>query len=154
MDELDKKLLNIIQKGLPIESRPFLALAKELHITEEEAIIRIQNLKEKKYIRRLGGIFDSKKLGYCSTLCAINVPEHRIENISKVINAYSEVTHNYIRPHHYNMWFTVIAPSRKRLEEIILNIKNETGIEDIITLTSTKVFKVKATFNIAEGSNA
>ena len=150
MDEIDKKILNIIQKGLPLESRPFLVLSEELGITEEEIICRIQNLKEKKYIRRLGGIFDSRKLGYCSTLCAISVPEDRIEKIAEIINGYSEVTHNYIREHYYNMWFTIIACSRESLEEIILNIKNETGIEDIINLTSTKLFKIKATFKIAE----
>lgn len=150
MDEIDKKILNAIQKGLPIESRPFLALAKELHISEDEVISRIQNLKDKKYVRRLGGIFDSKKLGYCSTLCAFNVPEEMIEETSQVINSYSEVTHNYIRDHHYNMWFTIIASSRERLEEIIYDIKSETGIEDTIALTASKLFKVKAAFKITE----
>ena len=141
MEELDKKLLNIIQQGLPIESRPFLVLAKELEITEEEAIYRIQNLKEKKYIRRLGGIFNSKKLGYCSTLCAINVPKDRIEEVAKIINDYNEVTHNYIREHHYNMWFTIIAPSKEKIEEIIVSIKNETKIEDIMNLHPQRFLK-------------
>lgn len=150
MDEIDKKILNAIQKGLTIESRPFLVLAKELHITEEEVISRIQNLKQKKYIRRLGGIFDSKKLGYCSTLCAVSVPEERIEELSKIINSYSEVTHNYVREHYYNMWFTIIASSRDRIEEIIYNIKSETGIQNVIIFTAIRLFKIKATFKIVE----
>jgi DNA-binding Lrp family transcriptional regulator len=150
MDEIDKKILNTIQNGLPIESRPFLGLAKELHISEDEVISRVKNLKEKKYIRRFGGIFNSKKLGYSSTLCAISVPEPRIAEISKIINSYNEVTHNYIRDNYYNIWFTIIASSRERLEGIIHSIKIETGIENIIILTAKKLFKVKATFKISE----
>lgn len=150
MEELDKKLINMIQNGLPITKRPFLDLGEQLEISEEEVICRIESLKNQGYIRRFGGIFNSKKLGYCSTLCAISVPEDKIDEIAKVINGYDEITHNYIRDHHYNMWFTVIAPSKNKLHEILESIKNRTEIHDMMNLPAVRLFKVKATFKLLE----
>lgn len=154
MDDIDRKLLSSMQNGLSIDSRPFLSLAHKLGITENEVIDRIKNLKESGYIRRIGGIFDSKKLGYSSTLCAANVPEAKIELVSSVINSYDEVTHNYIRNDDYNMWFTIIAHSNERMREIISNIKHKTGVYNIVSLPAIKLFKLKATFNISEGGKS
>ncbi|RII31832.1 Lrp/AsnC family transcriptional regulator [Clostridium chromiireducens] len=151
MDDIDRNLLSIIQEGLDIDSRPFLILAHKLGISENDVIIRIKKLKELGYIRRIGGIFDSKKLGYSSTLCAASVPQSKIELVSSVINSYDEVTHNYIRNDDYNMWFTIIAHSSERMREIISNIKNKTGVYNIVSLPAIKLFKLKATFNISEG---
>lgn len=154
MDDIDRKLLSVIQSELSIDSRPFLSLAHKLGITENEVIVRIKNLKESGYIRRIGGIFDSKKLGYSSTLCAASVPESKIELVSEVINSYNEVTHNYIRNDDYNMWFTIIANSNERMREIISNIKHKTGVYNIVSLPAIKLFKLKATFNISEGGKS
>lgn len=154
MDDIDRKLLSVIQSGLSIDSRPFLSLAHKLGITENEVIVRIKNLKESGYIRRIGGIFDSKKLGYSSTLCAASVPESKIELVSEVINSYNEVTHNYIRDDDYNMWFTIIAHSNERMREIISNIKHKTGVYKIVSLPAIKLFKLKATFNISKGGKS
>lgn len=151
MDNIDKKLLNLVQNGLPVESRPFLTIGKKLEITEEEVISRLEKLKRETFIRRIGGIFDSKKLGYVSTLCAISVPEERIEDVSEVINGYEEVTHNYIRNHHYNMWFTIIAQSKEKIDEVIRDIKSKAEINKIINLPSVKLFKIRATFHINGG---
>ena len=151
MDNIDKKLLNLVQNGLPVESRPFLTIGKKLEITEEEVISRLEKLKKETFIRRIGGIFDSKKLGYVSTLCAISVPEERIEDVSEVINGYEEVTHNYIRNHHYNMWFTIIAQSKEKIDEVIRDIKSKAEINRIINLPSVKLFKIRATFHINGG---
>ncbi|MBV7272941.1 AsnC family transcriptional regulator [Clostridiaceae bacterium UIB06] len=148
MDIIDRKLINLVQNGLPIESRPFLALAEELSITEREVIERLEALKKHGYIRRIGGIFDSKKLGYVSTLCAISVPKGKVEEVSKIINSYEEVTHNYIREHHYNMWFTLIASSKERIDTIIEDIKLKTSINELLNLPSIKLFKIKATFDV------
>lgn len=151
MDNIDRNLLKIIQDGLDIDSRPYLSLAHKLDITENEVIDRIKNLKESGYIRRIGGIFNSKKLGYSSTLCTASVPESKIELVSSVINSYDEVTHNYIRDDYYNMWFTIIAHSNERMEEIISNIKDQTGVNNIVSLPAIKLFKIKATFDINKG---
>lgn len=147
MDQIDRKLLNIMQNRLPIDKRPFLIIATELGVAEEEVIDRIKSLKKKGYIRRIGGIFNSKSLGYHSILCAAIVPSERIEQVAQYINSFEEITHNYIREHQYNMWFTIIAPSNKRIEEIIETIKRDTEIEDILKLPSVKLFKIKASFD-------
>jgi len=150
MDKISKDLLNIIQSDFPIESRPFLKIAKELNISENEVIDIIKELKNDNYIKRIGGIFDSRKLGYSSTLCAIKVPLDRITEVAKIINSYGGVTHNYIRNHSYNMWFTVIAPSIDAVKEFLNDIKIKTDIEDIIELPVVNLFKINVVFNIKE----
>ncbi|KAJ53886.1 DNA-binding Lrp family transcriptional regulator [Clostridium tetanomorphum] len=154
MDNIDKTILTCIQEGLDIEKRPFLALAQRINITEDEVIDRIKKLKEEGYIRRLGGIFNSKKLGYVSTLCAIIVPEDKIEYVATIINKYDEITHNYMRNNRYNMWFTIIAPSKERIDQIIREIKKEADILNLISLPSNRLFKVKVTLNLGGTKDA
>lgn len=148
MEKNIEKLLNIMQNDFPLESRPFLTIANKLGMTEDEVIERIKQLKEEKYVRRLGGIFDSKELGYVGTLCAIEVPEARIEVVSEIVNGYTQVTHNYIRNHRYNMWFTVISSSKENVQDIISQIKVKTNINNIMILDSLNTFKIKVNFNV------
>lgn len=148
MNENAVNLLNIIQDDFPLESRPFLALANKLNMTEEDVIEVIKEFKKEGYIRRLGGVFDSKGLGYKSTLCAAQVPKNRVKEVASIINSYSGVTHNYLRNHSYNMWFTLTAPSTEQLELIFDEIKDKTNVDDIIPLTSTNTFKIRVNFNV------
>lgn len=148
MNENAVNLLNIIQDDFPLESRPFLALANKLNMTEEDVIEVIKEFKKEGYIRRLGGVFDSKGLGYKSTLCAAQVPKDRVKEVASIINSYSGVTHNYLRNHSYNMWFTLTAPSTEQLELIFDEIKSKTNVDDIIPLTSTNTFKIRVNFNV------
>ena len=150
MDNKSKELLNLIQTKFPLEPRPFLKIANKLDITEQQVIEIIKDLKDNGYIKRLGGIFDSKKLGYYSTLCAIKVPEDRIPEVAKLINNYAGVTHNYMRDYSYNMWFTVIASSVEAVKEFLGYIKVKTGIEDIIELPAINLFKINVNFNLKE----
>lgn len=150
MDKKSKDLLNLIQSNFPLEPRPFLKIANELNITEKQVIDTIKELKDDGYIRRIGGIFDSRKLGYYSTLCAIKVPEDRINEVAEIINNNRGVTHNYIRNHSYNMWFTVIAPSINDVKIFLNDIKIKMHIEDIIELPVEKLFKINAVFNVKE----
>lgn len=147
MDKIDEKLLNLMQDEIPIDKRPFKLLGEKLLITEKEVLRRINNLKKEGLIRRIGGIFNSRKIGYTSTLCAAKVPEDIIEETALCINGYEEVTHNYLREDEYNMWFTVITYSEERLSDIIQEIKDKTNLEDIISLPSIKLFKVKVALN-------
>ena len=150
MDRNSKDLLNLIQSNFPLESRPFLKIANELNISENQVIDIIKELKNNGYIKRIGGIFDAKKLGYYSTLCAIKVPKERIAEVAKLINSNNGVTHNYIRNHSYNMWFTVIAPSIEEIKEFLNDIKINTAIEEIIELPAVNLFKINVNFNIKE----
>lgn len=150
MDRESKEVLNLIQAEFPIDNRPFLKIGDKLNITEEKVIHIIKELKDKGYIRRIGGSFDSKKLGYCSTLCAIKIPDERILEVSKFINNYKGVTHNYRRNNDYNMWFTVIAPSEEEIKSFLEDIKIYTGIEEILELPALEVFKINAVFHMEE----
>jgi DNA-binding Lrp family transcriptional regulator len=150
MDKLDMELLNFLQNSFPVESRPFMTLGNQLGITEEEVIRRIEVLKENGYIRRIGGIFNSGKLGYFSTLCAMKVPENRMMEVVEVINSYNGVTHNYVRNHTINLWFTLIVSSEEKMKEILEDIKFKTKIDEILNLRAVKVFKVKTVFNMVE----
>ncbi|MDF2614371.1 MAG: hypothetical protein K0S71_2157 [Clostridia bacterium] len=142
------ELLNKIQADFPIETRPYLAIARELQMTEEEVINLIKQLKETGYIRRLGGIFDSRSLGYTSRLCAMHVDKGEIEETAKLVNSYPGVTHNYLRNHHYNMWFTLIAPSNEDLEHRVNEIKEKCGNRDMMVLDASKTFKINVNFNV------
>jgi len=112
LDPVDNKLINLIQSNFPLVAEPYREIGTILGIGEDEVMERIKRLKENGVFRRLGGIFDSRKLGYAGTLCAIKVPENRIDETAAVINSFPGVTHNYLREHSFNMWFTVLAPSK------------------------------------------
>ena len=148
MDTIDKKLLNLIQNEIPIDKRPFKILGEKLFLTENEVLKRVNNLKNEGIIRRIGGIFNSRKMGYASTLCAAKVPENKIEEVSACINEYHEVTHNYIREDEYNMWFTVITFSKENLYKILEEIKINTNLQDIISLPSAQYFKVRVALDL------
>ena len=148
MDDIDKKILNLLQKEFPIEAEPFKRIGERVGISEDEVMQRVQALKDAKVIRRIGAVFDLKKLGYVSTLCAAKVPEECVEDFVEVVNAYPGVTHNYRRSHEYNIWFTFIAPTEEELQRSIEDIKNKTGISDILNMQAVRTFKIDATFNV------
>ena len=142
--------MNRIQTGFPVEERPFLTIGNEFGIGEEEALRRVRRLKEEGIIRRIGASFDSRKLGFDSTLVAIKVPEERIDEVVLLINEYKEVTHNYLRDNDYNIWFTLIAPSGERIKEIIEEISSKSGITEIRNLPLTRFFKVNVDLNFRD----
>jgi DNA-binding Lrp family transcriptional regulator len=148
MDPVDKKLLNRIQSDFPVESHPFKTLGDELGLSETEVINRIKSLKDQKIIRRLGAVFDSKKLGYHSTLIAMKVPPEKIEETAHIVSSYNGVTHNYEREDKFNLWFTLIAESPEKIEEIITEIQHKTGISDILNLPATRLHKIKVNFDL------
>ncbi len=148
MDDTDRMILNRIQSDFPIDPRPFQVIATELGLVEEDVIERVGRLKENGIIRRIGGNFIPRKLGYVSTLCAACVPEDRIESFKKIVNEFSGVTHNYRRDNHFNIWFTFIGPSMEEIEANIKKIARESGVDEILNLPATKTFKIKAHFDL------
>ena len=148
MDDTDRKILNRIQSNFPITPRPYLTIAEELGLEESEVIHRLLHLKENGIIRRIGGNFFPEKLGFVSTLCAAKVPEDKIDAFAEAVNRYPGVTHNYQRDNSFNIWFTFIAPSMEEIEEKLEEISRNTGVEDIINLPATTVFKIKAHFDL------
>ena len=102
-------------------------------------------------IRRMGANFQSAKLGWVSTLCAARVPEDRMDAFAAVVNACPGVTHNYVRAHVYNIWFTLISPSREHEAETLAAIERETGIA-VLNLPATRLFKIRVDFRMGKDS--
>ncbi|MDY6856010.1 MAG: AsnC family transcriptional regulator [Thermodesulfobacteriota bacterium] len=146
MDKLDRDILNRIQSKFPIRSRPFKVLAEEFCISETEMIARVNRLKKMGYIRRIGASFDSRNLGFTSTLCAARVHKEEVEDFVKILYSYPGITHNYRRTHEYNIWFTFIAESEEQLKYYIDEISRKTGNTDILNLPARKIFKVIVEF--------
>jgi DNA-binding Lrp family transcriptional regulator len=147
MGETDKKLLNLLQDGLPLCERPFLELARRLGVGEDEVLSRTRAMKGKNVIRRIGGVFDSGALGFVSTLCAMSVPDEKLDETAEAINRYACVTHNYLRGHAYNVWFTVTAPSQEQLDFVINALRQLIGLT-IHSLPAIRKFKIDARFKI------
>ncbi len=148
MDTIDKKILNIIQKDFPVVAEPFKVVAEKLGVAEDEVLERISRMKREGIIRRIGAVFDSKKMGYASTLCAARVPKEKLKKFVAVVNSYAGVTHNYRRSHEYNVWFTFIAPDKETLNRCLAEIRDKTGVTEIISMTATRTFKIDATFEL------
>ncbi|MGO0122850.1 siroheme decarboxylase subunit alpha [Desulfothermobacter acidiphilus] len=145
----DRRLLAALQKGFPPVPKPFQELAAQVGMSEEAVLARLNELKDKGVIRRLGAIIDSRKIGYTGTLCALSVPPQRIPEVAEVINSYPEVTHNYVREHEvYNVWFTILAPSSERIEQILQEIKSKTGIQRSLNLPARRIFKIRVKFDL------
>lgn len=148
MDETDKKLLNLIQENFPVMARPYLEIARRLNMEEKEVIARIRRLKKDGIIRRIGAVFDLRKLGFRSTLCAARVPEEAVPSFVVAVNELPGVTHNYRRDDDYNLWFTLIAPDEEELLSTLERIKRNTGISDILNLPAARTFKINARFDV------
>jgi len=145
--EKDRMILNEIQKKFPITPRPYLVLARKLGMGEKEVMERVRELKEVGIIRRLGASFSAKAVGFSSTLCAARVPPGKVEKFVSVVNTYPGVTHNYEREGELNIWFTLIAHSRKRINRILAEISRKTGVKEILDLPATRTFKISVDFN-------
>lgn len=147
LDKTDRLILNEIQRNFPVCHRPFLALARRLKLKEKEILQRVQRLKEVGVIRRIGASFSARAVGFHSTLCAAKVPRSRIKEFVAVVNSYPGVTHNYEREGDLNVWFTLIAPSEKKVQQILNQISAKTGVKEILNLPALKTFKIAVDFN-------
>ena len=145
---MEKDFLNLIQKEFPIEERPFLELAKKLNSSEEEVLNLYKKLKEDKIIRQTSAIFDTKSLGYDSSLVAFMVDD--IESAAKFINTHPGVSHNYERDNEFNLWFTIaVEPESKLgLKKTVEIMAEKTNAKDFIILPTKKMFKISVTLDV------
>lgn len=148
LDEADRAILNRVQSDFPITARPYLAIAEELGLAEDDVLARVRRLRQAGIIRRIGGNFVPGKLGYVSTLCAARVPGEKVAHFAEVVNRNPGVTHNYLRENEFNVWFTFIAPSMEEIESRLREIALETGVDEILNLPATAVYKIKAQFEV------
>jgi DNA-binding Lrp family transcriptional regulator len=149
LDSLDRRLLNIIQEDFPLVEKPYAELGRRLGLTETEVLERLAKLKQAGIIRRIGAVFDLRRLGYASTLCALEVPAARLDEVAAIVNSFPGVTHNYLREDTYNMWFTLIGPCRRHLDKVIASIAARTGLA-VLELPAEKSYKIRVNFNLDE----
>lgn len=143
LDDIDKRLLNELQAGLPLVPEPFQSIAEKLGISEETVLEKVQQLKGET-IRQISAIFDTKTLGYQSSLVAAKIPEERLDQAAQVINQHPGVTHNYKRNHAYNLWFTIAVPPNSQigLEKTVELLGKMAEVETIRLMPTLKLFKI------------
>lgn len=151
MEALDWKILEIVQDGFPLEERPYAALGRLLGISEDAAFDSVERLRKSGVIRRLGGVYDSRRLGYISRLCAGVVSESELESFAAAVDKIPAITHNYVRSHAYNVWFTVIARSESEIQETVRGLEAETALHDAHVLSASKMFKINTVMKAASG---
>jgi DNA-binding Lrp family transcriptional regulator len=127
MDELDRALINRLQDGIPVNRRPFDAMAGDLDITVQELLTRIKRLLDDKLLSRFGPMFNVEQMGGAMTLCAMQVPDNAYEKIAAQVNAFPEVAHNYAREHELNMWFVIATEEVGQVGGVIAAIEKCTG---------------------------
>jgi DNA-binding Lrp family transcriptional regulator len=143
MDTIDQELLNKLQAGIKLVPQPYRVIADELGISEEEVLARTAKLKGNS-IRQLSAIFDTRTLGYKSSLVAAKIPEERLDQAAQIINQHPGVTHNYKRNHDYNLWFTIAVPPNSKLGlEKTVELLGKLANVDVIRLMPTlKLYKI------------
>ena len=144
----ERRLVNRLQEGLPIIPRPFQAVAKEFRTVEGRVLEGIESLKQEGIVRRVGGVFSSRDLGFKSTLVAAKVARAHLGRVVEFVNSFHEVTHNYLRTNDMNLWFTLTARSRRRITQILKAIRRQPGVERLIELPALKHYKVEVKFSV------
>jgi siroheme decarboxylase len=142
MDDRDRQLLNQIQNSFPLVARPYAELGQMLGEAEDEVIDRIRRLRRENIIRQISAIFDTKALGYRSSLVAMQVPHDRLADAAQIINEHPGVTHNYERNHEFNLWFTIAVPPESDLEAIVQRMHELAGAESTRIMYTLKLFKI------------
>jgi len=148
-------LLYELQENFPIEVRPYLSIAKNLGLSEDDVIRMLREEKEKGILRQTSAIFDTKKLGYSSSLVAFKVTNEHIEEAVKILNSHPGISHNYERNHDFNIWFTIAIPpySTLGLQKSIDLLFKLTKANDYIILPTLKLFKIAVKLDIS-GKNS
>jgi siroheme decarboxylase len=145
LDDLDRRLLNLLQGSFPLDPRPFAAVAETAGVSEDEAMSRTRRLLDERIIRQITPIFDTRALGYTSMLVAAKVDPDNPQRAAQVINAHPGVSHNYLRNHDFNLWFTIaVEPdSRLGLERTLDALASEAGATSVRKLPTLKLFKIR-----------
>jgi siroheme decarboxylase len=154
LDDLDKRLLNLMQGRFPLEPRPYAAVAALAEVPEELALERVRRLVDERIIRQVTPIYDTRALGYSSMLVAAKVDAEIPWRAAKVINEHPGVSHNYLRNHDFNIWFTLATEpdSSLGLDGTLDVLQRETGAESIRQLPTLKLFKIRMDLEMEGGT--
>jgi len=151
---IDRQLLDVLQYDFPLTARPFAAIGERLNLTEDDVIARVQRLKDDGFIRQIGAIFDTRALGYRSTLAAMRVPPQRVDQAATVISGHPGVSHNYRRDHTWNLWFTLAVPPEEDLEGTVAHLAQEAGGYPYRSLPALRVFKIGVRLSLGDDGEA
>jgi siroheme decarboxylase len=156
LDDLDKRLLNLMQGKFPIAQRPYQAVSREAGIEEQEAIARVRRLLDERIIRQVTPIFDTRALGYSSMLVAAKVDPENPWRAANIINEHPGVSHNYLRNHEFNIWFTIATEpdSKLGLDGTLDALANLAGAESVRQLPTLKLFKIRMDLEMEGGTDA
>lgn len=148
MNKKERAILNLMQDGIPLVSRPFKVIAEKLGTSEEEAFEIFSGLKNRGLIRRFGGIVNIAELGIASTLIGVKVADEHIQKVAEQINALTGVTHNYQREDAYNLWFTLMEKTPEKLAYQISIIEKIDEVQALINLPSKNKYKTKVVLKV------
>jgi DNA-binding Lrp family transcriptional regulator len=156
LDDLDKRLLNLMQGSFPLAPRPYAHVAAAAGIEEQDVLDRVQKLLDERIIRQVTPIFDTRALGYSSMLVAAKVDPENPWRAANVINAHPGVSHNYLRNHEFNIWFTLATEpdSPLGLQGTIEVLGKIAGAESIRQLPTLKLFKIRMDLEMEGGTDA
>jgi len=156
LDDIDKRLMNLLQSSFPLAAEPFAGVASEAGLQVEETLERTQRLLDGRIIREITPIFDTRALGFDSMLVAAKVDAENPHRAAKIINAHPGVSHNYLRTHEFNLWFTIATPpdSELGLQGSLDVLQRLTGAESIRQLPTLKLFKINMNLEMEKGTDA
>ncbi len=148
LDDLDRTLINGLQKDFPLVARPFGALAVRLGTDERDVLRRVEDLKSQGLIRQIGPVVDGRRLGYRSTLLAMKIDAQDIPRTEKAIAAHNGISHAYERNHDFNVWVTLAVPSAEDIEAAVADLQLATGATEAVSLPAVRVFKIGVFFDM------
>jgi DNA-binding Lrp family transcriptional regulator len=154
IDDDRTRLIRAIQAGVPFVERPFAELGESLSLPESEVLSGLRELKDEGVLREISAVLEGSVLGYESALVAGTVPEALLDHAVTVVNAHPTVSHNYLRGHDYNLWFTIAVPPHMSLDRSLELIADEVGIEAFHPLRRTHTFKIGVNFDPRSLRNA
>ena len=154
LSEQDKQLLNLLQGRFPLEPRPFASVASEAGMSEEQVLQRTRELLADRIIRQLTPIYDTRAFGYGSMLVAAKIDAQHPWRAAKIVNSHPGVSHNYLRNHEFNMWFTIAVEedSKLGLDGTLEVLQRLTGAESIRQLPTLKLFKIRMDLDLRGGT--
>jgi DNA-binding Lrp family transcriptional regulator len=155
LDETDKRLLNALQSKFPLDPRPFAGVAAEVGMDESEVLERSAYLLRERIIREITPIFDTPALGYSSMLVAAKVDAENPHRAAAIINEHPGVSHNYLRNHEFNLWFTIAtAPDSTLGLDGTLDVLAElSGAESMRKLPTLTMFKINMNLEMEGGTD-
>ena len=156
LDEADKRLMNLLQSSFPLDPEPFALVASEAELEVDDVLARTQRLLDGRIIREITPIFDTRALGYESMLVAAKVDSEHPQRAAQVVNAHPGVSHNYLRTHDFNLWFTIATPpdSKLGLRGTLDALMEETGAESMRELPTLTLFKINMNLEMEKGTEA